>query len=193
MRAALKLSEAISPCVLWIDEIEKAFAGVGSTGGGHEVTTRLFGQFLTWMQEKENTVFIVATANDISKMPPEFLRKGRFDELFFVDLPNGEERRKILDIHLKKRKKWNKEIDSIALIKETEGFNGADLEAVVKDTIELAFIDGREKITTEDLIKSVKDTKSISKTLKEKIAEIKSTIEKIDIKPASRAEEEQKK
>lgn len=76
MRAALKLSEAISPCVLWIDEIEKAFAGVGSVGGGNEVTTRLFGQFLTWMQEKENTVFIVATANDISKLPPEFCAKG---------------------------------------------------------------------------------------------------------------------
>ncbi len=188
MREALKLSEAISPCVLWIDEIEKAFAGIGSIGGGHEVTVRLFGQFLTWMQEKQNTVFVVATANDISKMPPEFLRKGRFDELFFVDLPNGEERRSILDIHLKKRGKWNKEIDSIALIKETEGFNGADLEAVVKDTIERAFIEGHKIITTENLIKSVKETKSISKTLKDKIAEIKSTIEKIDIKPASREE-----
>lgn len=186
MRKALKLSEAISPCVLWIDEIEKAFAGVGGDGGGNDVTTRLFGQFLTWMQEKENTVFIVATANDISKMPPEFLRKGRFDELFFVDLPNGEERRKILDIHLKKRKKWNKEIDSIVLIKETDGFNGADLEAVVKDTIEIAFIDGKENITTEDLITSVKNTKSISSTLKDKITEIKSTINKIDIKPASK-------
>ncbi len=188
MRDALKLSEAISPCVLWIDEIEKAFAGIGSIGGGHEVTVRLFGQFLTWMQEKQNTVFVVATANDISKMPPEFLRKGRFDELFFVDLPNGEERRSILDIHLKKRGKWNKEIDSIALIKETEGFNGADLEAVVKDTIERAFIEGYKIITTENLIKSIKETKSISKTLKDKIAEIKSTIEKIDIKLASRGE-----
>ena len=188
MRNALKLSEAISPCVLWIDEIEKAFAGVGSEGGGNEVTTRLFGQFLTWMQEKENTVFIVATANDISKMPPEFLRKGRFDELFFVDLPNGEERRKILDIHLKKRKKWNKEIDSIALIKETEGFNGGDLEAVVKDTIEMAVIDGRIVIKTSDLLKAVKDTKSISSTLKDKISEIKSTISKIDIKPASKSD-----
>lgn len=186
MRKALKLSEAISPCVLWIDEIEKAFAGIGGNGGGNDVTTRLFGQFLTWMQEKENTVFIVATANDISKMPPEFLRKGRFDELFFVDLPNGEERKKILEIHLKKRKKWNKGIDSIALIKETDGFNGADLEAVVKDTIELAFIDGKDMITTDDLLKSVKDTKSISSTLKEKIEEIKSTINKIDIKPASK-------
>jgi ATP-dependent 26S proteasome regulatory subunit len=186
MRKALKLSEAISPCVLWIDEIEKAFAGVGGDGGGNDVTTRLFGQFLTWMQEKENTVFIVATANDISKMPPEFLRKGRFDELFFVDLPNGEERRKILDIHLKKRNKWNKEIDSIALIKETEGFNGADLEAVVKDTIETAFIEEQNTITTEDLLSAIKNTKSISNTLKEKIKQIKETIEKIDIKPASK-------
>ena len=186
MRKALKLSEAISPCVLWIDEIEKAFAGVGGDGGGSDVTTRLFGQFLTWMQEKENTVFIVATANDISRMPPEFLRKGRFDELFFVDLPNGEERRKILDIHLKKRKKWNKNIDSISLIKETDGFNGADLEAVIKDTIEMAFIDGKDLITTEDLLKSIKDTKSISSTLKDKIKEIKATIDKIDIKPASK-------
>lgn len=155
MRKALKLSEAISPCVLWIDEIEKAFAGIGGEGGGNDVTTRLFGQFLTWMQEKENTVFIVATANDISRIPPEFLRKGRFDELFFVDLPNGEERRKILEIHLKKRKKWNKSIDSIALIKETEGFNGADLEAVVKDTLEMAFINGKSTITTEDLIRCI--------------------------------------
>lgn len=188
MRKALKLSEAISPCVLWIDEIEKAFAGVGGDGGGSDVTTRLFGQFLTWMQEKENTVFIVATANDISKMPPEFLRKGRFDELFFVDLPNGEERRKILEIHLRKREKWNRSIDTIALIKETQGFNGADLEAVVKDTIELAFIEERLALVTDDLMKSIKDTKSISSTLKEKITQIKDTISKIDIKPASRPE-----
>ena len=188
MHKALKLSEAISPCVLWIDEIEKAFAGVGGDGSGNDVTTRLFGQFLTWMQEKENTVFIVATANDISKMPPEFLRKGRFDELFFVDLPNGEERRKILEIHLKKRKKWNKEIDTIALIKETAGFNGADLEAVVKDTIELAFIEGRTVINTNDLRNAIQETKSISSTLKEKIDQIKETISKIDIKPASSAD-----
>ena len=121
MRKALKLSEAISPCVLWIDEIEKAFSGVGGSSGGSDVTTRLFGQFLTWMQEKENTVFIVATANDISKIPPEFLRKGRFDELFYVDFPNDEERRKIIEIHLKKRKKWNKDLDIISLVQLTSG------------------------------------------------------------------------
>lgn len=191
MRKALKLSEAISPCVLWIDEIEKAFAGVGGTGGASDITTRLFGQFLTWMQEKENTVFIVATANDISHIPPEFLRKGRFDELFFVDLPNGEERRKILDIHLRKRRKWHKDIDSIALIKATEGFSGADLEAVVKDTIETAFLDGRTSITTDDLLKTVKETKSISVTLKDKITSIRETIQKIDINPASRKAEQE--
>lgn len=185
MRKALKLSEAISPCVLWIDEIEKAFSGVGSEGGGNDVTTRLFGQFLTWMQEKENTVFIVATANDISKIPPEFLRKGRFDELFFVDLPNAEERRKIIEIHIKKRNKWNREIDTITLLKQTNGYNGADLEAVVKDAIESAFINGKDKITTQDLVQAVKDTKSISSTLKDKIEQIKQTISKIDIKPAS--------
>lgn len=185
MRRALKLSEAISPCVLWIDEIEKAFSGVGSEGGGNDVTTRLFGQFLTWMQEKENTVFIVATANDISRIPPEFLRKGRFDELFFVDLPNAEERRKIMEIHIKKRNKWSRDIDIITLLKETNGYNGADLEAVVKDAIESAFINGEDKITTDDLIQAVKDTKSISSTLKDKIDQIKQTISKIDIKPAS--------
>ena len=184
MRKALKLSEAISPCVLWIDELEKAFAGVGSDSG--EVTTRLFGQFLTWMQEKDNTVFIVATANDVSKIPLEFLRKGRFDELFFVDLPNPQERKIILDIHLKKRKKWNIEIDTIALLKETEGFNGADLEAVVKETIENAFIESKEIITTKDLLDVIENTKSISDTMEDKIEQIKDTISNMDIKQASK-------
>ena len=188
MRKALKLSEAISPCVLWIDEIEKAFSGVGGFGGGSDVTTRLFGQFLTWMQEKENTVFIVATANDISKIPAEFLRKGRFDELFYVDFPNDEERRKIIEIHLKKRHKWNKELDIISLVKLTNGYNGADLEAIVKDAIENCFIEGRERLTTEDLKSAQKNNKSISSTLEKRIKEIKEAIKDIDLKPASNPE-----
>ncbi|NFF82257.1 AAA family ATPase [Clostridium botulinum] len=188
MRKALKLSEAISPCVLWIDEIEKAFSGIGSEGGGNDVTTRLFGQFLTWMQEKENTVFIVATANDISRIPPEFLRKGRFDELFSVDLPNGEERRKIIEIHLKKRNKWNKQINTITLTQETKGFNGADLEAVVKEAVESAFINEENKITTEDLMQAIKDTKSISNTLKDKIDQLQEMLKKINPKCASNSE-----
>lgn len=186
MRLALRLAEAIAPCVLWVDEIEKAFAGVAASGGeGSEVTTCLFGQFLTWLQEKENTVFIVATANDISNIKPEFLRKGRFDELFFVDLPNGEERRSILEIHLKKRKRWNRAIDTIALIKATEGFSGADLEAVVKEAIERAFAENRETLTTEDLLAVAKETKSISNTLKERIPRMREAILKNDIKRAS--------
>ena len=178
MRKALKLAEAISPCVLWIDEIEKAFAGIGSGNGGNEVAVRLFGQFLTWMQEKESTVFIVATANNIENMPPEFLRKGRFDELFFVDLPSEEERRSILEIHLKKRKKWSPNIDIGKLIKETEGFSGVDLESAVKNAIEECFIQNKCAVTTQRLIKSIKETKSISVTLKDKIQKLKDALEK---------------
>ena len=185
MRKALALSEAISPCVLWIDEIEKAFSGIGEGGSGNDVTTRLFGQFLTWLQEKDNTVFIVATANDVSHLPPEFLRKGRFDELFFVDLPNEEERRKIFEIHLKKRNKWNRDLNLTSLVKKTDGFNGADLESVVKDTIEAAFIAGKDEITTKDLVNTVENTKSISCTLKDKIKSIREITDKMDIKSAS--------
>ena len=193
MRKALKLSEAISPCVLWIDEIEKAFAGIGNNNS-HEVTTRLFGQFLTWMQEKESKVFIVATANDISSLPPEFLRKGRFDELFFVDLPDDAERRQILEIHLRKREQWSSSIDIGKLSEATKGFNGADIEAVVKNTIELAFIRSREEnttikggtaITTNDLLQVIKDTKSISRILKGKIDRIRNTVKEMDIKRAN--------
>ena len=100
MRRAIKVTEATSPCVLWIDELEKAFAGIG--GNGSEVTTRLFGNFLTWMQEKDSLAFVLATANKIDALPPELLRKGRFDETFYVDLPNEAERRKILEIHAAK-------------------------------------------------------------------------------------------
>lgn len=191
MRRALRLSEAISPCVLWIDEIEKAFSGVGGSGGGSDVTTRLFGQFLTWMQEKENTVFIVATANDISKIPPEFLRKGRFDELFYVDFPNKEERRKILEIHLKKRNKWNKDLDLISVVQKTEGYNGADLEAIVKDAIENCFIRymhdevASDRLTTGDLLEAQSHIKSISATLQKRVKEIKEAVKDMDLKPAS--------
>ena len=185
MRRALALAETVSPCVLWIDELEKAFAGVGSGGG--EVTTRLFGHFLTWMQEKESTVFIVATANDISKLPPEFLRKGRFDELFFVDLPNAAECRKIIEVHLEKRDKWDGKIDAGALAREAEkrGFSGADLEAVVKDAVETAFIDGGGAVSAERLKKSLEDAKSISDIQGEKIKKLRDELKKYSFKPAS--------
>ena len=105
LRKAISLAEAIAPCVLWIDELEKAFAGINSNSGGGEVTTRLFGNFLTWMQEKTNPVFVVATANNIMSLPPELMRKGRFDEIFYVGLPDKAERQKIFEIHIAKRRK----------------------------------------------------------------------------------------
>lgn len=186
MRRTIKMAEAISPCVLWVDEIEKAFSGVGETGGSHEVTTRLFGYFLTWMQEKENSVFVVATSNDIGKLPPEFLRKGRFDEIFFVDFPNDEERRKIIELHLKKRNKWHKDIDTIKLLKETKGYSGADIEAVIKETIEKAFLSAKQLVTTEDILAEIKDTKPMSVSLKDKIDSLSKSLEKIDVKKASK-------
>jgi len=187
MRRAINIAEAISPCVLWVDEIEKAFSGVGESGG-HEVTTRLFGYFLTWMQDKNSSVFVVATSNDISRLPAEFLRKGRFDEIFFVDFPNDEERRNIFELHLKKRGKWHKSIDTIKLLKETTGYSGADIEAVIKDTIENAFIKGVTRINTEDILSEIKETKPMSVSLKDKIDSLSEALKKIDVKNASKSE-----
>ncbi|OTP76139.1 AAA family ATPase [Caballeronia sordidicola] len=145
MRRALRLADAVSPCVLWIDELEKAFVGMGSSGSGSgsEVTSRLFGYSLTWMQERISPVFVLATANDISGLPPELMRKGRFDEIFYVDFPNRRERAEIFEVHLKRRIKLSDLIDSNQLADKTEGFSGADIEAVVNEAIGPAFVNGR--------------------------------------------------
>ena len=188
MRVALKTAESISPCILWIDEIEKAFAGINQDGGASDITKRLFGQFLTWLQEKENTVFVVATANDITAFPPEFLRKGRFDEVFFIDFPNEEEREKIFKIHLEKRGKLTDNIDINKLAKATEGYCGADIEEVVKNTIENIFILEAEKklnVSTYDLLESVKSIDSLSNILADKIEVLKKSYDKFKIKSAS--------
>ena len=192
MRVALKTAESISPCILWIDEIEKAFAGINQDGGASDITKRLFGQFLTWLQEKENTVFVVATANDITAFPPEFLRKGRFDEVFFIDFPNEEEREKIFKIHLEKRGKLNDKIDIKKLAKETIGYCGSDIEEVVKMTVETIFnienIENEEnsKLRTQDLLDSIKSIDSLSNILADKIKVLKDGYEKFKIKSASK-------
>lgn len=169
MRKAIALAEAISPCVLWIDELEKAFAGVGAESGGGEVTTRLFGTFLTWLQEKKSMAFVVATANNIKKLPPELMRKGRFDETFYVALPNVEERKKIFEIHLKKRKQNIENIDLDKLAKKTSEYSGADIESVVKDSVEAAFVAGKDKVTTDDVLKIINETKSLSDIMGDEI------------------------
>ena len=192
LRSAIKIAEATTPCVLWIDEIEKAFAGVGKDESGGGVTTRLFGHFLTWMQEKESTVYVVATANDITNIPPEFLRKGRFDEMFSVNLPNDEERKKIFEIHLARRKPhWKKtDINLNKLVKETGSskvskFSGADIEAIVKTAVEMAFENNRE-ICQDDLEKAIKQTTPIADTLSEKIKLLQECLKKYQIQDASK-------
>lgn len=185
MRKALSIAEAISPTVLWIDEIEKAFSGVGS-GSGHEVTTRLFGYFLTWMQEKNSSVFVVATSNDISSLPPEFLRKGRFDEIFFVDFPNKDERRSIIKLHLEKSGKLHKNINLIELVDKTNQYTGADIQSVISQAIEKAFLAQKPILETEDIINEINSTKPMAVALKDKVDSLRKSLERLDVKNASR-------
>lgn len=187
LRQAIALAEAISPCVLWIDELEKAFAGIGGNGGGADVTTRLFGNFLTWMQEKDNPVFVVATANDITKLPPELLRKGRFDEIFYVGLPNDEEREKIFRIHIAKRRKQDiKNIGISDFLSKTKGFSGADIEGVVKDAVEMAFAEGQSSVQTQDILDAIRNTHSLSEIMKESIDKMAEEYKKRKFKNASK-------
>ena len=186
LRKAIHLAEAISPCVLWVDELEKAFAGMGGDGG-HEVTTRLFGTFLTWMQEKTSAAFVVATANDITKLPPELLRKGRFDEIFFVGLPKAEERSKIFEIHISKRRKQDLSNIKVAeLVAKTDGYSGADIEGVVKDAIEYAFSEDKSALSTQDILLAIQNTNSLSVIMKEPLEQMTKEYERRKLKNASR-------
>lgn len=146
-RRALHVAEAIAPCVLWIDEMEKALAHGGLDSG---TSTRVFGSILTWMQEKKSPVFVVATANDISAMPPELLRKGRFDEIFFLDLPTFEERREIFSVHINKRGRLPQDYDLDGLARRTEGFVGAEIEQAIIDAMYIGFNEERE-FNNEDI------------------------------------------
>jgi SpoVK/Ycf46/Vps4 family AAA+-type ATPase len=185
MRKAIRLAEAISPCVLWVDELEKAFAGI--SGGGSEVTTRLFGAFLTWMQEKTSSAFVVATANDITQLPPELLRKGRFDEIFYVPLPEPEERRKIFEIHLNKRRKRDTpNIDIGKLVNKTDGYSGADIEGVVGESVESVFVKGNAALTTEDVLESINNTHSLAEIMKEPLEKMDKMYQDRKFKKASR-------
>lgn len=169
VRKAIKLSETIGNCVLWMDEIEKGFSGVHSSGKSDAGTlSRVFATFLTWMQEKTKPVFVVATSNDIEALPPEFLRKGRFDEIFFVDLPNVEERTSIFNIHLKKVNRDPKKFDMDSLVKYSEGFSGAEIESSIQSALTDAFTSNRE-LETKDIINSLKETYPLSQMMPEKI------------------------
>ena len=178
VRAALKLAESLAPCVLWIDELEKSLAGSGSSHVSDAGTTaRVISTITTWLQERPDLgVYVVATANDISRLPPELLRKGRFDEIFFVDLPTAAEREEVLSIHLRRRARDPRELDVRAVAASSEGFSGAELEEAVIAALYEAF--GRRRpLMTEDLLQAVAQTVPLSTTMHEQVAWIRTWAE----------------
>lgn len=191
LRKAIKIAEAVSPSILWIDEIEKAFSGINNDSDG--MLRRMFGYFLTWMQDKSSSVYVIATANNADNLPPELKRKGRFDEIFCVNLPTMEEREAIFKVHLKKRKKatWgNVDINQIAkeYASVTDGFNGADIESVINESIEELFRSRNDKNikTLKEIIgNKVKETISISKSCKKQIDEMNRIFSESSFKDAS--------
>jgi SpoVK/Ycf46/Vps4 family AAA+-type ATPase len=172
IRKAIAVAESVAPCVLWADELEKGFAGVGGSGVSDSGTTaRVFATFLTWMSEKTAPVFMIATANDVTALPPEMLRKGRFDEIFFVDLPDLEERKEIFAIHLKKRNRPVENFDLQELAQKTRGFSGAEIEQVVVGALYIAYDAGRE-LGQADLLEEAKNVVPLSVMMSEDIAEL---------------------
>lgn len=169
LRNALKTAESISPAILFIDEMDKAFAGTtGSADSDGGTSSRIFGSFLTWMQEKTSPVFVMATANRVERLPGEFLRKGRFDEIFFVDLPNAEERKEIFRIHLTKRRRDIERFDLDQLANVCDGFSGAEVEQALVAAMYEAFAQDRE-FTQLDIIAASRATLPLSKTMTEQV------------------------
>lgn len=171
LRHAFQIAEATAPAVLWIDEIEKGFASAASQSTDGGLSKRMFGSLLNWMQERRAPIFCVATANDISALPPELLRKGRFDEIFFVDLPDADARREVFAVHLKRRKRDPAAFDLAALSAAAEGFSGAEIEQAVVSALYTVFADGRE-LTTSDVVSELAATRPLSITMAERIADL---------------------
>lgn len=206
LHRAVAVAEAAAPCVLWIDEIEKAFSGIGDEGGGGSSMTRMFGIFLTWMQEKTAPIYVVATANNIDKLPPEFLRRGRFDEIFQVGFPNCEEREEILELHVKMRNKDNDgdgyvpsgvDVRKVArMLPDSENYSGADIESIVKEAMKRLFVKnmhdyGKERkadwepLTSDDLVSVIKETHSSYHSQRDKLDKMLKRLEGLHAKPAS--------
>ena len=170
-KLAMQMAERLAPIVLWIDELEKAFgAGSGSEEDGG-VSRRVFGTFLSWLQDRKGDVFVVATSNDVAKLPPEFIRKGRFDEVFFVDLPRPEARKAIFRIHLAKRKQEPARFDLSALVVATEGFSGAEIEQAIIAGLYTAFSAGTP-LSSDILLREIDETRPLSQTMAERLADL---------------------
>jgi AAA+ superfamily predicted ATPase len=170
-RRALHLAETIAPCILWIDEMEKALAHGGLDSG---TSTRVFGSILTWMQEKTAPCFVVATANDISSLPPELLRRGRFDEIFFLDLPDFSERVEIFSVHLRKRRRLSQDFDLNSLAANSEGYVGAEIEQAIIDAMYVGFNDHEREFTTDDIIVALRRQVPLSVSQRETIDALRS-------------------
>ena len=165
-RRALRLAETVAPCILWIDEIEKSLAHGGQDSG---TSTRVFGTILTWMQEKSAPCFVIATANNIDAIPPELLRKGRFDEIFFLDLPSYDERKQIIAVHLRKRNRHARRYDLDLLAKTSEGFVGAEIEQAIIDAMYAAFNQNSRDFTTKDVLDAMTRQVPLSISQREKV------------------------
>src|SRR5437868_12078870 len=187
MRRAIQMAEAVAPSILWVDELEKGFSGTGSSNQSDAGTAaRVFGSFITWLQEKTSPVFVIATANNVDELPPEMMRKGRFDEIFFVDLPSIPERKEIVRIHLRKRGRNPENFDLDRLAEKSEGMTGAEIEqAVVSALFDEYDRAGRSGVlTTEGVLHSLQETVPLSRTMKEKIAALRTWC-KTRARPAS--------
>lgn len=167
-RQMVQVAEALAPCVLWIDEIDKAFAGLDGKGDAG-TSSRVFGTFVTWLAEKTSAVFVVATANNIQALPPELLRKGRFNEIFFVGLPSQEERQEIFTVHLSRLRPHSlKNYDLARLAYETPGFSGAEIEQALVEAMHTAFSQNRD-FTTEDILEALSQMVPLAHTAREQI------------------------
>ncbi len=173
MRQALKTAESVAPVILWIDEIEKGLSGSGSGHSDSGTSTRVFGTFLTWMQEKKPQVFVIATANRIHQLPPELLRRGRFDEIFFLDLPTPDARKEILEVHLKRRKIDFKDWDLAKLVNSTKEFSGSEIEHSIVEGVYYAFHEKRS-LQFIDIEKSIEKIVPLSVTYKESLESLRS-------------------
>lgn len=171
LRQALAQAEAMAPCVLWVDEIEKAFASASASSADGGLSKRMFGTLLSWMQDHRHPIFIIATANDISALPPELMRKGRFDEIFFVDLPGPQVRAEILGIHLTRRRRDPQQFNLERLAQAADGFSGSELEQVVISAMFTAF-SHRSDLSDEHMLQAISTTRPLSTLNAERIADL---------------------
>jgi SpoVK/Ycf46/Vps4 family AAA+-type ATPase len=177
LREALQQAESMAPVVLWIDEIEKAFASASSDSADGGLSQRMFGTLLTWMQDHAAPIFLIATANNIDQLPPELMRKGRFDEIFFVDLPGPPDREAIFAIHLRKRRRDKSQFDMERLVAASDGFSGAEIEQAIISGLYLAF-STNSQCNTEHLLAALQATQPLSVLMREHVQQLRAWAER---------------